>query len=50
MLDVIVNEVVKNDINDVLCKLNIMKIDDQVDWEYLQTILDKEGFGQKRIR
>ena len=37
----------KNQLKDIICKMDIEKADDHVNWAYLLEILIKMGFGQK---
>ena len=41
--------VLKNNENGILCKLDIEKAYDNVDWSFLLTVMQKMGFGKKWI-
>ncbi|KAJ9685117.1 hypothetical protein PVL29_017229 [Vitis rotundifolia] len=41
--------VLKNNENGILCKLDIEKTYDNVDWSFLLTVMQKMGFGEKWI-
>ena len=41
--------VLKNNENGILCKLDIEKAYDNVDWSFLLIVMQKMGFGKKWI-
>ena len=43
------NSKLKSNDYGVLCKLDIEKIYDNVNWDFLISVLDKMGFGQWQI-
>ena len=45
-----IDSILKNNENDVMCKLDIEKTYDNVDRSFLFTIMQKMGFGEKWIR
>ena len=45
-----IDSVLKNNENGIMCKLDIEKAYDNVDWAFLLTIMQKMGFGEKWIR
>ena len=45
-----IDSVLKNNENGILCKLDIEKAYDSVDWSFLLTVMQKMGFGEKWIR
>ena len=42
-----INSVLKNNENGILCKLDIEKAYNNVDWYFLFTVMQKMGFGEK---
>ena len=44
-----IDSVLKNNENGILCKLDIEKTYDNVDWSFLLTTMQKMGFGEKWI-
>ena len=42
-----IDSVLKNNENGILCKLDIEKAYDNVDWYFLFTVMQKMGFGEK---
>ena len=44
-----IDSVLKNNENEILCKLDIEKAYDNVDWSFLLTVMQKMGFGEKWI-
>ena len=44
-----IDSVLKNNENGIMCKLDIEKANDNVDWAFLLTIMQKMGFGEKWI-
>ena len=44
-----IDSVLKNNENGILCKLDIEKAYDNVDWSFLLTVMQKMGFGEKWI-
>ncbi|RVW64332.1 putative ribonuclease H protein [Vitis vinifera] len=42
-----INSILKNNENGILCKLDIEKAYDNVDWSFLLTVMQKMGFGEK---
>ena len=42
-----IDSVLKNNENGILCKLDIEKAYDNVDWSFLLTVMQKMGFGEK---
>ena len=42
-----IDSVLKNNENGILCKLDIKKAYDNVDWYFLFTVMQKMGFGEK---
>ncbi|RVW17454.1 Transposon TX1 uncharacterized 149 kDa protein [Vitis vinifera] len=45
-----IDSALKNNENDILCKLDIEKAYDNVEWSFLFTVLQKMGFGGKWIK
>ncbi|RVW77097.1 Transposon TX1 uncharacterized 149 kDa protein [Vitis vinifera] len=45
-----IDSVFKNNESGILCKLDIEKAYDKVDWTFILTIMQKMGFGEKWIR
>ncbi|KAL6342305.1 hypothetical protein AAG906_007519 [Vitis piasezkii] len=45
-----IDSALKNNENDILCKLDIEKAYDNVDWSFILTVMHKMGFGEKWIR
>ena len=45
----VIDSVLKNNENGSLCKLDIEKAYDNVDWSFLLTVMQKMGFGEKWI-
>ena len=45
-----IDSVLKNNESGILCKLDIEKAYDKVDWTFILTIMQKMGFGEKWIR
>ena len=44
-----IDSVLKNNENGILCKLDIEKAYDNVDWSFLLIVMQKMGFGEKWI-
>ena len=44
-----IDSVLKNNENGILCKLDIKKAYDNVDWSFLLTVMHKMGFREKWI-
>ena len=44
-----IDSVLKNNKNGILCKLDIKKAYDSVDWSFFLTVMQKMGFGEKWI-
>ena len=44
-----IDSVLKNNENGIMCKLDIEKAYDNVDWAFLLTVMQKMGFGEKWI-
>ena len=44
-----IDSVLKNNENEILCKLDIEKAYDNVDWSFLLIVMQKMGFGEKWI-
>nr|CAN60370.1 hypothetical protein VITISV_011180 [Vitis vinifera] len=44
-----INSILKNNENGFMCKLDIEKASDNVDWSFLFTVMQKMGFGEKWI-
>ena len=44
-----IDSVLKNNENGILCKLDIEKSYDNVDWYFLLAVMHKMGFGEKWI-
>ncbi|RVW40194.1 Transposon TX1 uncharacterized 149 kDa protein [Vitis vinifera] len=42
-----IDSILKNNENGILCKLDIEKAYDNVDWSFLLTVMQKMGFGEK---
>ena len=42
-----IDSVLKNNENEIMCKLDIEKAYDNVDWSFLLTVMQKMGFGDK---
>ena len=45
-----IDSALKNNENDILCKLDIEKAYDNVGWSFILTVMHKMGFGEKWIR
>ena len=45
----VIDSILKNNENGILCKLDIEKAYDNVDWSFLLTVMQKMGFGEKWI-
>ena len=45
----VIDSILKNNENGILCKLDIEKTYDNVDWSFLLTVMQKMGFGEKWI-
>ena len=45
-----IDSVLKNNESGILCKLDLEKAYDKVDWNFILTIMKKMGFGEKWIR
>ena len=45
-----IDSIMKNNENGFMCKLDIEKAYDNVDWSFLLTVMQKMGFGEKWIR
>ncbi|KAL6327639.1 hypothetical protein AAG906_022202 [Vitis piasezkii] len=45
-----IDSTLKNNESGILCKLDIEKAYDKVDWNFILTIMEKMGFGEKWIR
>ncbi|RVW22689.1 Transposon TX1 uncharacterized 149 kDa protein [Vitis vinifera] len=45
-----IDSVLKNNESGILCKLDIEKAYDNVDWTFILTVMQKMGFGEKWIR
>ncbi|KAL6328099.1 hypothetical protein AAG906_033381 [Vitis piasezkii] len=45
-----IDSIIKNNESGILCKLDIEKAYDKVDWTFILTIMQKMGFGEKWIR
>ncbi|KAL6335467.1 hypothetical protein AAG906_029710 [Vitis piasezkii] len=48
--DETINSILKSNKGAILCKLDIEKAYDHVDWSFLLAVLEKMGFGEKRRR
>ena len=46
----VIDSTLKNNESGILCKLDIEKAYDKVDWNFILTIMKKMGFGEKWIR
>ena len=44
-----IDSILKNKENEIMCKLDIEKAYDNVDWAFLLTVMQKMGFGEKLI-
>ncbi|RVW42753.1 hypothetical protein CK203_079930 [Vitis vinifera] len=44
-----IDSVLKNNENEIMCKLDIEKAYDNVDWSFLLTVMQKMGFGEKWV-
>ena len=44
-----IDSILKNNENGIMCKLDIEKAYDNVDWSFLLTVMQKMGFGEKWI-
>ena len=45
-----IDSVLKNNESGILCKLDIEKVYDKVDWNFILTVMQKMDFGEKWIR
>ena len=45
-----IDSALKNNENDILCKLDIEKAFDNVDWTFILTVMQKMRFGEKWIK
>ena len=45
----VIDSILKHNENGILCKLDIEKTYDNVDWSFLLTVMQKMGFGEKWI-
>ena len=46
----VINSILKSNGGAILCKLDIKKAYDHVEWSFLLTIMEKMGFGEKWLR
>ena len=44
-----INSILKNNEYSILCKLDIEKAYDHVNWFFLLTVMQKKGFGEKWV-